>query len=62
MKKYKTIVADPPWGVMELFEKVSNAPYLELFSREKHLNWDVWGNEVESDIQLNIQGGTQSEA
>ena len=54
--------SEKPSEFMELFEKVSNAPYLELFSRVKRLNWDVWGNEVESDIQLNIQGGTQSEA
>jgi len=25
---------------------------LELFSREKTEGWDVWGNEVESDIEL----------
>ena len=27
-------------------------PYLELFARRKVPNWDVWGNEVESDIEL----------
>jgi len=25
---------------------------IELFAREKHEGWDVWGNEVQSDIQL----------
>jgi N6-adenosine-specific RNA methylase IME4 len=25
---------------------------IELFAREKHEGWDVWGNEVESDIEL----------
>jgi len=25
---------------------------IELFAREKTEGWDVWGNEVESDIQL----------
>jgi len=25
---------------------------IELFAREKHQGWDVWGNEVESDIDL----------
>jgi N6-adenosine-specific RNA methylase IME4 len=27
-------------------------PRVELFAREKHDGWDVWGNEVESDIAL----------
>jgi N6-adenosine-specific RNA methylase IME4 len=27
-------------------------PRLELFAREKTKGWDVWGNEVESDIKL----------
>lgn len=28
---------------------------LEMFAREKRLGWDVWGNEVESDITLTPQ-------
>ncbi len=28
--------------------------YLELFARRKREGWDVWGNEVESDIKLEI--------
>jgi site-specific DNA-methyltransferase (adenine-specific) len=27
-------------------------PRIELFARETSYNWDVWGNEVESSIQL----------
>jgi len=27
-------------------------PRVELFSRQCHEGWDVWGNEVESDIEL----------
>ena len=27
-----------------------NIPKIELFAREKSYGWDVWGNEVESDI------------
>ncbi len=31
---------------------------LELFAREKTPGWDVWGNEVESDIELaNVESG-----
>jgi len=29
-----------------------NAAKLELFARNKRQGWDVWGNEVESDIKL----------
>jgi len=29
-----------------------NMRYLELFARRKRIGWDVWGNEVESDIQI----------
>lgn len=29
---------------------MSDGPYLELFARRRQPGWDVWGNEVESDI------------
>jgi len=29
-----------------------NLNRIELFARGKHKGWDVWGNEVESDIEL----------
>ena len=35
-----------------MIEKVSYSPYIELFAREKSDNWDIWGNELESDIKL----------
>lgn len=31
---------------------VGDIPRIELFAREKSEGWDVWGNEVESDIKL----------
>ena len=36
----------------EYIERTSPGPRIELFSREKRKGWDVWGNEVESDIDL----------
>jgi N6-adenosine-specific RNA methylase IME4 len=36
----------------DLIEKVSNEPRIELFAREKIKGWDVWGNEVENDIEI----------
>jgi len=36
----------------KIIELVGDLPRIELFAREKTLGWDVWGNEVESDIVL----------
>ncbi len=41
-----------PAKIYSVIEAVSPKPYLELFAREKRDGWDVWGNEVESDIEL----------
>jgi N6-adenosine-specific RNA methylase IME4 len=35
--------------IVELFGDI---PRIELFARQKTEGWDVWGNEVESDIDL----------
>lgn len=35
-----------------LIEKVVPGRRIELFARQKTPGWDVWGNEVESDIEL----------
>lgn len=36
----------------DMIEDTCHGPYLELFAREKHDGWDVWGNEIDSDIEL----------
>lgn len=36
----------------ELIEKESPGPYLELFACNHRLNWEVWGNEVSSTVDL----------
>ncbi len=35
--------------IVELF---GDLPRIELFARQKTPGWDIWGNEVESDIEL----------
>ena len=35
-----------------IVELMGDLPRIELFAREKTPGWDVWGNEVESDIIL----------
>jgi len=36
----------------EMIDSVSTGSKIELFAREKHEGWDVWGNEVESSVAL----------
>lgn len=36
-----------------IVELMGELPRIELFAREKKEGWDVWGNEVESDIKIN---------
>jgi len=36
----------------KIVERVSPGPYLELFARRKFPGWSVWGNQVESDIEV----------
>ena len=41
-----------PAATYEYIERVSPAPRLELFARQRREGWDCWGNEVQSDIQM----------
>jgi len=36
----------------KIVEVCGDLPRIELFAREKTEGWDVWGNEVESDVKL----------
>lgn len=38
-----------------IVQLVGDLPRIELFARQKTEGWDVWGNEVESDIKLESQ-------
>jgi len=38
---------------------MGNLPRIELFARQKTEGWDVWGDEVESDINLTQQEGVR---
>lgn len=35
-----------------IIERLSDAPYLELFARRRQPGWDAWGNEIESDVVI----------
>lgn len=41
-----------PDKMRRMIEHVSYAPRLELFARGKSDGWDVWGNEVQSDMLI----------
>ena len=52
----KTVIIEPksehsrkPKAMREMIEKVSYAPRIELFARERFDGWDAWGNEVEDE-------------
>lgn len=35
---------------------MGDVPKIELFARQKVDGWDVWGNEVDCDVELNVVG------
>ena len=48
----RTIHSEKPNEMRRMIERVSHAPRLELFARGKAERWDVWGNEVQSNILM----------
>jgi N6-adenosine-specific RNA methylase IME4 len=44
--------SEKPRYFRELIDRVAKGNKIELFARQKTEGWDVWGNEVESDIEL----------
>jgi N6-adenosine-specific RNA methylase IME4 len=41
-----------PECFLDYVEQASPGPYLEMFARRKRFGWHVWGDEVESDLEL----------
>jgi N6-adenosine-specific RNA methylase IME4 len=46
--------SEKPEVVIDIIDKCFDGSKLELFSRRKRMGWDVWGNEVYKDVELNI--------
>lgn len=44
-----------PTSVHDYAESISDGPYLELFARSRRPNWDSWGNEVDSTVELKAE-------
>ena len=38
----------------ETIERVTNGNRIELFARQKREGWDIWGNELENDVELEM--------
>jgi len=43
-----------PEEAYDFIERYADGPYLEMFARNKHSGWDVWGDEVQSDIEFRV--------
>lgn len=43
-----------PEQFQDLIETVCEGKYLELFARRQRVGWDVWGNEVNSTVEIEI--------
>jgi N6-adenosine-specific RNA methylase IME4 len=41
-----------PDGALDLIERLSPGPYLELFARRQRIGWDTWGNEALEHVEL----------
>lgn len=41
-----------PDEFFQVVEATSPGPYLELFARRPRAGWDVWGDEVDCDVEL----------
>lgn len=41
-----------PDAFFDIVERVSPGPRLEMFARRQRAGWDVWGNEVDSDVEI----------
>ena len=36
----------------ETIERVTTGNRIELFARQKREGWDIWGNELQNDVEL----------
>ena len=41
-----------PDGALDLIERASPGPYLEMFARRNRLGWDTWGNEALEHVEM----------
>ena len=44
--------SEKPEAVMDMIERITAEPRLELFARRKRPGWHVWGNELANDVEM----------
>lgn len=44
---YDILMIDPPWKKSKGGLRKSDSKKIDVFSREKRIGWDVWGNETD---------------
>lgn len=44
--------SEKPEASIDLFERMSPGPYLEMFARRARMGWDYWGNEALQTVDL----------
>ncbi len=44
-----------PDGALDLIERASPGPYLELFARRARFGWDYWGNESLGTVEMPVE-------
>lgn len=44
-----------PDEAYDLIQSLSPGPYLEMFARRPRSGWDVWGDEVESTVEIGVE-------
>lgn len=45
-----------PDGALDLIERASPGPYLELFARRQRLGWETWGNQALQHVAMEVRG------
>jgi len=46
--------SEKPQAFLDMVERVSPAPRLELFARTQRLGWDTWGNEALCHVDMEV--------
>lgn len=44
--------SEKPEAFLDVVERVSPGPYLEMFARRNRLGWDTWGNQSFEHVEM----------
>ena len=53
--KRTNVHSKKPEFFQDMIETITDEPRLEMFARRARLGWHVWGNEVESDVEIPLR-------